>query len=44
MKLDFEEISNFDKWMLKIKNVYYSDNDRMVDAYEKILPLKVLDI
>ena len=30
------KVNNFDKWMLKIKNHYYSDNERMVNAYEKI--------
>ena len=26
----------FDNWMQKIKNIYYSDNERMCNAYNKI--------
>ena len=26
----------FDNWMLKIKNIYYSDNEQMCEAYKRI--------
>ena len=26
----------FDNWMLKIKNIYYSDNEQMCNAYLRI--------
>jgi len=26
----------FNNWMLKIKNIYYSNNDRMALAFDKI--------
>ena len=35
-----EEIQKFDEWMWKIKNKFYFDNDRMNDAYTKILTTK----
>jgi hypothetical protein len=31
-----EEVTKFDEWMFKIKNIYYFDNERMECAYEKI--------
>lgn len=31
-----ENQKKFDNWMRKIKNIYYSDNERMCNAYEKI--------
>ena len=32
-----KEIEKFDKWMrTKVKSIYYSDNEKMCNAYEKI--------
>lgn len=33
----FEEIKKFDKWMLNMKNIYYKDNKKMTNAYNRIL-------
>jgi hypothetical protein len=33
---NIEEAKNFDKWMRKISNIHYSNNDRMLTAYSKI--------
>ena len=30
MKLDFNE------WMARIKNIYYTDNEQMLNAFEKL--------
>ena len=30
MKLDFNE------WMASIKNIYYADNEKMLNAFEKL--------
>ncbi len=30
MKLDFNE------WMARIKNIYYADNEQMLNAFEKL--------
>lgn len=27
----------FNEWMKKIKNIFYSDNERMCNAYERII-------
>lgn len=27
----------FNKWMLKIGNIYYADNDKMALAFEKLI-------
>jgi len=35
-KSKIKKIKQFDKWMLKIKNIYYPDNYRMVNAYERL--------
>ena len=35
-KSKIKKIKKFDKWMLKIKNIYYHDHLRMVNAYERI--------
>jgi hypothetical protein len=29
-------IEKFDEWMLKIRNIYYFDNEKMLNAYDKI--------
>ena len=29
-------IEKFNEWMLKIKNVYYPQNQRMLNAYNRI--------
>lgn len=29
-------IEKFDEWMLKIRNIYYLDNEKMLNAYNKI--------
>jgi hypothetical protein len=29
-------IEKFDEWMLKIRNIYYFDNEKMLNAYNKI--------
>lgn len=34
------EKQNFNNWMIKIKNIYYPNNDLMVKAYEKIIEPK----
>ena len=33
---DFKKIKAFDKWMRKIKNIHYHDNEAMLNAYNKI--------
>lgn len=33
---NMENQKKFDNWMLKIKNIYYSDNERMCEAYQRI--------
>jgi len=27
---------NFNEWMANIKNIYYADNEKMLNAFEKI--------
>lgn len=27
---------NFNEWMASIKNIYYADNEQMLNAFEKI--------
>ncbi len=34
-----ENTIEFNKWMLKIRNEYYSDDDQMNNAYEKLKEL-----
>lgn len=34
------EAIKFEAWMVKIHNIYRTDNERMETAYAKILPLK----
>jgi len=31
-----ERLQRFDRWMRKIQNNYYSENDRMQVAYDKV--------
>ena len=31
------EKERFNEWMKKIKNIYYSDNEKMCKAYERII-------
>ena len=35
-----DEVMKFDEWMWKIKNKFYLDNERMTNAYNKILTYK----
>lgn len=37
---DFKEVKKFNKWMRKIHNMYYSDNDKMLEAFYKIESFK----
>ena len=37
---DFEEVKKFNKWMKKIHNIYYSDNNKMIRAFENIESFK----
>lgn len=32
-----EQKLKFNEWMQKIKNLYYSDNDAMIRAYDRII-------
>lgn len=34
--INMKPVLKFDSWMRKIKNVHYSDNDKMLKAYQKI--------
>lgn len=36
-EMNFQKITKFDNWLLKIGNIYYSDHDKVVRAYEIIL-------
>lgn len=36
MKNNFKRVKSFDKWMRNIKNIYYSENESMLNAYQKI--------
>lgn len=38
---NIEEADAFSKWMRKVKNIYYSDNIKMLTAYIKIEALKM---
>lgn len=31
-----EKIQDFNSWMLKIKNIHYSDNEKMDKAYSRL--------
>ena len=33
---NIKELDRFNNWMLKIKNIHYSDNIQMLKAYNKI--------
>lgn len=33
-------IEKFNEWMLKIRNIYYSDNNQMTRAYEQLRRLE----
>lgn len=32
-----ENVTKFNEWMRKIKNVFYSDNERMCNTYWQII-------
>ena len=36
MKTKQQRIQDFNDWMLKIKNVYYAQNQLMLNAYNRI--------
>lgn len=38
---NIEEAQKFCNWLLKIKNIYYSDNKRMLAAFERVEALKM---
>lgn len=38
---NIEEANAFNKWMRKIKNIYYPDNKKMLIAYSRIEALKM---
>lgn len=31
-----KKINDFNNWMLKIKNIHYSDNEQMYNAYQRL--------
>ena len=31
------ELLKFDLWLRKVKNIYYCDNEKMLNAYDRIL-------
>ena len=36
MSKRIDKIKNFDEWMKKIKNIHYINNQKMLNAYNKI--------
>ena len=33
-------VEKFNEWMLKIRNIYYTDNNQMTKAYEQLRRLE----
>lgn len=37
MMTTIDRLSDFDKWLRKIGNIHYSNNNKMMDAYDRII-------
>jgi hypothetical protein len=40
MSTNIKKVKKFDKWLRKIGNIYYPDNEKMLEAYSRIEALK----
>lgn len=38
---NYREAKKFDTWMRKLKNIHYSNHEKMMEAYERIEALKI---